>query len=547
MQVAITKNSTVHIHQKVPVTQHFFHSSSDNYTKLINVCIQNRALQSGRALHAHLIVNGLAYSNYFASKLIAFYTRFKQLGPARKLFDKIPKSNKLGWVALIGSYARHGFYEETMSMFFKMQMEGLRYDIIVLPSVLKACGHLSDWNTGEKLHAVVLRNEFESDAFVMSALIDMYSKCRMVEKSKIVFDGMVEIDLVALNTMVSGYVQNGVVTEALALVEEMKILGMKPDVVTWNTLIIGFSRAKDKLAVEKIFRIMDEEGVKLDVVSWTSVITGSVQNFEHEEAFHTFRQMLSVGLYPTSETICGILPAAANLADLRHGKELHGYAVVMGFEENVYVRSALIDMYAKCGLISEARSLFQKMSERNTVTWNSMIFGYANHGYCNEAIQLFDQLLGEEEMKVDHLTFTAVLTACSHAGMVHLGESLFQLMQDKFGIEPRLEHYACMVDLLGRAGKLDQAYDLIDKMAIEPDSFVWGALLGACRQHGNINLADIAAKHLAKLEPESSGSSVLLSNLYAEFNKWGNATKVKKMMKKRRLKKLPSRSWIEVV
>ncbi|KAL2471322.1 Pentatricopeptide repeat-containing protein [Abeliophyllum distichum] len=166
----------------------------------------------------------------------------------------------------------------------------------------------------------------------------------------------------------------------------------------------------------------------------------------------------------------------------------------MGFEEDVYVRSALIDMYAKCGSISEARSLFQKMSERSTVSWNSMIFGYANHGYCLEAIELFNQLLGEEERKMDHLTFTGVLTACSHAGMVHLGESLFKLMQDKFGIEPRLEHYACMVDLLGRAGKISQAYDLINKMTIEPDLFVWGALLGACRQHGNINLAEIACE-----------------------------------------------------
>ncbi|CAI9776408.1 unnamed protein product [Fraxinus pennsylvanica] len=328
MQFTIIKNCTVQIHQKIPITQHFFHSSYDNYTKLINACIQNRALQSGRALHAQLVINGLVHSTHFASKLIAFYTRFKQLGPALKLFDKIPKSNKRGWVALIGSYARHGFYEETMSMFFKMQMEGLRYDKIVLPSVLKACGHLSDWNTGEKLHAVVLRNEFESDAFVMSALIDMYSKCTMVEKAKRVFDCMVEIDLVALNAMVSGYVLNGVITEALGLVEEMKILGMKPDVVTWNTLIAGFSRAKDKLAVEKIFRIMDDEGVKLDVVSWTSVITGSVQNFEHKEAFLTFRQMLSVGLCPTSETISGILPAAANIADLRRVLKLNQVRIV---------------------------------------------------------------------------------------------------------------------------------------------------------------------------------------------------------------------------
>ncbi|KAJ9698474.1 hypothetical protein PVL29_007519 [Vitis rotundifolia] len=186
------------------------------------------------------------------------------------------------------------------------------------------------------------------------------------------------------------------------------------------------------------------------------------------------------------------------------------------------------------------------MPERNTVTWNSLIFGYANHGYCNEAIELFNQM-EESDTKLDHLTFTAVLNACSHAGKVELGESLFQKMQEKYRIEPRLEHYACMVDLLGRAGKLSEAYHLIKAMPVEPDKFVWGALLGACRNHGNIELAEVAAEHLFELEPESPGSSLLLSNLYADAGRWGNAAKMKKMMKQRKFSKFPGCSWIEAV
>ncbi|KAL0417896.1 UNVERIFIED_CONTAM: Pentatricopeptide repeat-containing protein [Sesamum radiatum] len=534
------------MHQKIPIIHH--HSStSSNYIELIDACIKGGVLKSGRALHAHLIINGLAGSLQFVSKLIAFYTRCKELAAARKVFDLIPKSKIRGWAAVIGSYARNGYYEEAMGAFEEMQKVGFNHDRIVLPSVLKACAQLSDWKTGEKIHAVVLKNEFEADAFVMCALIDMYSKCGMVEKAKRVFDVMVDKDLVALNAMVSGYVQNDSVQEALNLVEEMKFVGVKPDIVTWNTLISGFSQANDEVMVSKIFQTMETDGVKPDAISWTSVISGLVQNFRSTRAYSAFGQMLKAGFSPTASTISSLLPACATIADLRRGKEIHGYSVVMGFAKDVYVRSALIDMYAKCGLISEAMSLFHGMSERNTVTWNSMIFGYANHGYCHEAIQLFSQMVREEERKLDHLTFTAALTACTQAGMVDLGESLFQLMQQKYKIVPRTEHYACMVDLLGRAGKLDEAYDLIQRMPVDPDSFVWGALLGACRQHDRADLAEVAAEQLAKLEPKSSGSSTLLLNLYADSGRWGNAVKLKKMMKERKLRSFPSRSWIEVL
>ncbi|KAM3376171.1 pentatricopeptide repeat-containing protein [Capsicum galapagoense] len=523
-----------------------FNCSSDIYTNLLEAYTQNGALQLGKALHAHLITNGLARRTHYGSKLIAFYTECKQLSHARKLFDKIPKSDTRRWIVLIGAYARCGFYEEAMCVFTEMQREGRRPNKFVLPSVLKACGRFRDSRTGEILHGVILKNEFEFDSYVVSALVDMYSRCGKVEKAKRVFYGRADKDLVALNALVSGCVQCGMVKEALDLVEEMKVRGVKPNVVTYNTLIAGFSQEDDRVMVSRVVELMHDDGLELDVVSWTSIVSGLVRNFHNKEAFDTFKRMLDVGMCPSSATISSILPACATVVDLMHGKEIHGYAIVMGIEKDVYVRSALVDMYAKCGFISEAKHLFSKTRERNTVTWNSMIFGYANHGYCSEAIELFDQMLRGEEGKPDHLTFTASLTACSHAGLVQYGESLFKLMQEKYAIKPRLEHFACMVDLLGRAGKLDEAYDLIQSMSIEPDLFVWGALLGACRQHGNMKLAAVAAEQLAKLEPESAGSSVLLSGLYADASKWVNVAKVKRVIKKKKLQKVPGYSWVEV-
>lgn len=362
-----------------------------------------------------------------------------------------------------------------------------------------------------------------------------------------VFDGMAVKDLVALNAVVSGYAQQGLPNEAMGLVESMKLMGLKPNVVTWNALISGFAQKGDKAMVYAIFRLMIEDGVEPDVVSWTSVISGFVQNFRNDEAFDTFKQMLRHGFCPTSATISALLPACATAARVRVGKEIHGYALVIGVEEDVYVRSALVDMYAKCGFISEARTLFHKIPEKNTVAWNSIIFGYANHGYCEEAIELFNQMEMEGAAKLDHLTFTAALTACSHAGDIELGQRMFRIMQEKYCIEPRLEHYACMVDLLGRAGKLDEAYCMIKTMPVEPDLFVWGALLAGCRNHGHVELAEVAAKHLLELEPESAGNRLLLSSLYADAGKWGKVERIKKRIKKGKLRKLQGLSWIDNV
>ncbi|KAG6570687.1 Pentatricopeptide repeat-containing protein, partial [Cucurbita argyrosperma subsp. sororia] len=522
----------------------FFCSSSDEYIKLIETYGRDRELNFGRLLHARLIINGLARLTHFAAKLVAFYAACGKINDAREVFDKIPQTNPRRWIVLIGAYSRYGFYTEALSVFCELQRQGSRPSEYIIPSVLKACGHLSDIPTGRKLHALILKYSLESDAYVCSALIDMYAKSGQVEMARRVFESMAGKDLVALNAMVSGYAHHGLAEEALNLVEKMQVLGVKPNLVTWNTLVTGFSQMDEEEMVHEIFKEMEANGIEPDVVSWTSVISGFVQNFRNEEAFGTFRRMLNAGLCPTSATISSLLPACASAGNGRRGKEIHGYALVLGVEKDVYVRTALVDMYAKCGYFYEAGMLFWRMSERNSATWNSMIFGYANHGYCSEAIELFHQMKDNDEKKLDHLTFTAVLTACAHAGMVDLGKSLFQLMQTKHGIVPRVEHYACMVDVFGRAGKLAEAYDIIKTMPVEPDLYVWGALLGACRKHGEIELAEEAAKHLAKLEPGSVGNSLLLSDLYANAGSWGHVVKLKSMMKKRKLKKFPGCSWI---
>ncbi|KAL9235324.1 hypothetical protein vseg_010090 [Gypsophila vaccaria] len=520
-----------------------FQTSFETYLNCIEKCTRNRSSIVGKTLHARLVVNGLARLTHFASKLIAMYVECSELSIARQVFDEIPHSNYRRWIVLIGAYAKCGFYEQALEVMWEMRVQGVRANNYVVPSALKACGHLSRWRTGKEIHGLILRSWFEYDAYVCSALVDMYSKCGLIEDARRVFDGMIEKDLVVLNALIAGYVQSGLVKEAVNVVQNVQLTGLRPNVVTWNTLLAGFSQAGDDLMVDEVFQLMRVNGIDPDVVSWTSVISGLVKNFRNGEAFVTFRKMLDARCFPSTNTISSLLSACANVGNVPLGKEIHGYATKNGLEQDVYVRSALIDLYAKCGSIFQASTLFHTMTRRNTPTWNSMIFGYANHGYCNEALELFQRMEVEETKKLDHLTFTAALTACSHGGMVEVGRNIFKLMQEKYMIQTRVEHYACMVDLLGRAGKLTEAYDMINGMPMKPDLFVWGAFLGACRQHDNLELAEVAAKHLSKLEPQGAGPS-LLSGLYAGAGSWGNVARLKKQMKKKASKR-PGYSWLE--
>ncbi|EOA15013.1 hypothetical protein CARUB_v10028363mg [Capsella rubella] len=520
--------------------------SIGSYVELIENKGRDRLLSGGRVLHAHLVTSGIVRWTRIAAKLVTFYVECGKVADARKVFDGMPKRDISGCVVMIGACARNGYYQESLDLFKEMNNEGLKLDAFIVPSLLKASRNLLYHEFGKMVHCRVLKCSFESDAFIVSSLIDMYSNFGELGNAKKVFDDLGEHDLVVFNAMISGYANNRQSDEALSLIKDMKLLGIKPDIITWNALLSGFAHTGNEEQVSEILEMMCLEGHKPDVVSWTSIISGLVHNFQNGKAFDAFKQMLTHGLYPNSATITTLLPACTTLANVKHGKEIHGYSVVTGLEDHGFVRSALLDMYGKCGFISEAMILFRKTPKKTTVTFNSMMFCYANHGLSDKAVELFNQMEDTGE-KLDHLTFTAILTACSHAGLTDLGQKLFHSMQSKYRINPRLEHYACMVDLIGRAGKLVEAYEMIKAMQMEPDLFVWGALLGACRNHGNVELARIAAKHLAELEPENSGNGLLLSSLYANAGSWESVVGMKKMIKKKKFRRFLASSWVETV
>ncbi|KAL6907610.1 hypothetical protein ACP4OV_002649 [Aristida adscensionis] len=461
------------------------------------------------------------------------------------------------WLKELTGASRQGRHAHALHLFFtgirlrSSDRGAVHPHPAAVPTALRACAHLGDAASGRLIHALVLtRAALASDAVAATALLDMYAKCGLVASARRVFDEMPpRRDLVAWNALLAGYARHGLPERALALAVKMRGQGLRPDLVTWNAVVSGFALAGDDQMAGDLVGAMQEAGFQPDVVTWTSLVSGSVLNFQYDRARMLFRRMVAsgTGVLPSSATIASILPAFANVADMKRGKEVHGYAAVAGVEQDLTVSSALVDMYAKCGLVLEARRLFDKMVDRSTVTWNSMIFGLASSGHCQDAMGLFDQML-RDGARPDHLTFTAALTACSYGGMVELGKDLYRAMQEEHGVEPRLEHCACMVHLLGRAGRLAEAYGFIQAMMpLEPDCFVWGALLGACRSHGNVELAEVAAQRLLTVEPANAANCLLLSGALASAGRPNEVAKIKKLAKRRRMKKLDSCSWLETL
>ena len=489
-----------------------------------------------------------------------------------------------------------------------MRASGLTPDHNSFPSVLKSCAALRDHKLGESLHGCVVRLGLDSDLYTGNALMNMYCKLGRfpyernvfdelpesrlsdgdvrkfgslgdgfsMERVMKVFDEMPEKDVVSWNTMIAGSAENGLYEVALSMVREMVSVGLKPDSFTLSTVLPIFAEFVDVSKGMEIHGYATRHGFDSDVfmgsslvdmyanctradyclrvfhllpnpdaIAWNSLIAGCVQNGMFDEGLRIFRRMLLCELKPLPVTFSSIMPACAHLTTLHLGKQLHGYVIRGGFEDNVFVASSLVDMYAKCGNICVARRIFDGMQVLDMVTWTAMIMGYALHGPAEEALSLFGRMVRESE-KPNYVAFVAVLTACSHAGLVDEARAYFNSMTKDYGITPCLEHYAAVSDVLGRAGKLEEAYDFISRMHIEPTAGVWCTLLGACRVYKNSDLAEKVAEKIFELEPMNMGSHVLMSNIYSAAGKWKEAAKVRVSMKGKGIKKQPACSWIEV-
>ncbi|KAK6158912.1 hypothetical protein DH2020_006226 [Rehmannia glutinosa] len=456
-----------------------------------------------KQIHAHTLRNGTDFTKYLITKLV----EIPNINYAHKVLDNTPNPTLFLYNKLIQAYSSNGPHFQCLSLYSQILSRCFSPNPHSFTFLFAACANLSNPSLGQMLHAHFVKFGLDYDVYALTALVDMYAEMGLLRLARKLFDEM-----------------NG------------------KDAPTWNSLIAGYAKSGNLEEALRLFLDMPSR----NVISWTALISGYSQNGKYREALEMYLEMEREGrIKPNEVTVASVLPACANLGALEVGQRIETYARANGYFRNAFVGNAVLELYARCGVIEKAMQLFDEIGgNRNLCSWNTMIMGLAAHGRCDEALELFNQML-RNRITPDDVTFVGAILACTHGGMVREGRLLFNSMEQRFFITPKLEHYGCMVDLLGRAGLLQEAYELIKTMPMKPDSVVWGTLLGACSFHGNVELAEKAAESLFMLEPRNPGNYVILSNIYAKAGRWDGVADLRKMMKGFNVTKAAGHSFIE--
>ncbi|KAG2676315.1 hypothetical protein I3760_12G047400 [Carya illinoinensis] len=465
-----------------------------------------------------------------SNKIISSYIRAGDLDCALKVFENMAVKTTVTWNSILAGYSKKpGKMKEACEMFDRIpKPDTVSYNIMLASYLL---------NTNLDTARAFFDKMPVKDTASWNTMISGFAQNGKMGEAHGLFLVMPMKNSVSWSAMISGYVECGNLESAVELFEIAPV----KSVVAWTAMITGYMKfGKIKLA-EKMFQGMPMK----NLVTWNAMIAGYVDNDRAEDGLKLFRKMVVVGVRPNPSSLSSALLGCSNLSALHLGKQIHQLVCKSPLYSDTTAGTSLISMYCKCGGLEDAWRLFHEMPTKDVVTWNAMISGYAQHGAGEKAILLFNKMR-DERMKPDWITFVAVLLACNHAGLVDLGVRYFDLMVKYYGVEAKPDHYTCMVDLLGRAGRLIQAVDLIKKMPFKPHSAIFGTLLGACRVHKNLELAEYAAKSLLDIDSSSAAAYVQLANVYASMNRWDHVARVRRSMKENNVVKTPGYSWIEV-
>ncbi|CAH9074363.1 unnamed protein product [Cuscuta epithymum] len=549
-----------------------------DYAYLIKACAQSSDIRKGKQIHGQLILNGFSSNLFAMTGVVNLYVKCGLLEDALRLFERMSERDLVAWNTVIAGFTQNRMPKRTLEVLLRMHREtSHRPDLITVVSILPACAAIGSLRIGKSVHCYVLRNGLVSSANVSTALVDMYGKCDSVSAARLVFDKMDLRTVVSWNAMIDGYAQSGNSNEALVLFENMLNEGLKPTNVTvmaalhacaesgniefgrnihemidqlglWadssvvNTLISMYSKCKRADIAYGLFEITTRK----TLVTWNAMILGFAQSGQVLEAIDLFCKMQLQNIKPDSFTLVSVATALAELSVLRQAKWIHGLAIRTCLDKSMFVVTALVDMYAKCGAVSTARKLFDIMDDdREVIIWNAMIDGYGTHGFGMKAIELFEEM-PKRSIRPNDITFLCIISACSHSGFVEKGKHYFKIMKKEYGIKPLMDHYGAMVDLLGRAGRLDEAWDFINNIPVKPEVNVFGAMLGACKIHKNVELGEKVADKLFELEPDDGGYYVLLANIYASASLWKKVAQVRILMEKKGIRKAPGCSLVDL-
>ncbi|KAL0698077.1 hypothetical protein Bca4012_054199 [Brassica carinata] len=549
---------------------------SVTFILVLSTAVRLDSLALGKQVHCMAMKLGFDLMLTVSNSLINMYCKLRKVGLARTVFNSMSERDLISWNSVISGFAQSGLEVEAVCLFTQLLRCGLTPDHYTMTSVLKATSSLSEsLSLNKQVHVHAIKTNNVGDSFVSTVLIDAYSRNKCMKEAEVLFERN-RFDLVACNAMMSGYTQSNDGHKTLELFALMHKQGERSDDFTLATVVKTCGSLFAINQGKQVHAYAIKSGYDLDLwvssgvldmyvkcgdmkaahfafncipvpddVAWTTMISGCIENGEEEQAFHVYSQMRLKGVLPDEFTIATLAKASSCLTALEQGRQIHANALKLNCTGDTFVGTSLVDMYAKCGSIDDAYTLFKRIETRNIAAWNAMLVGLAQHGEGKEALQLFKEMnsLG---IKPDKVTFMGVLSACSHSGLVSEAYKQIQSMHRDYGIEPEIEHYSCLADALGRAGLVREAEKLIESMSLEASASMYRALLAACRVQGDTKTGKRVATKLLELEPSDSSAYVLLSNMYAAASKWCEVKLARTMMRGQNVKKDPGFSWIEV-
>ncbi|KAM5559691.1 pentatricopeptide repeat-containing protein [Rosa sericea] len=545
---------------------------------VIQACAKIRSVELARQIHQMAMKYSYSSDLFIVNALLNMYSECGCIELSRALFETVPNRDVALWNSMLAAYSEYGFYEEAMNLFSKMRTEGIMEDQRTVYIMLSLCEELSEGLiAGKSLHALARKSGMEMDVSLGNTLLSMYAEFNCVQSVKKVFAEMKGSDVVSWNILIRALACNGLRDEAWETFGVMRESGTKPNSHTIISVLAIFEAETCVNTVRAIHGFVMKHGIEVDlslntaltdiymnsgdeaaartlfenrpyrdVISWNAIIAGYIRNNESNEARLLFNRMISE-VKPNSVTITSILSSCTQVASLPLGQCLHAYATRrhFSFDFDLSLANAFISMYARSGSMQNAEKIFKSLPTRNVISWNALITGYSMHGHGYDAILVFQQML-EDGFQPNGSTFVAVLSACRHSGLIEMGLKLFHTMVHDLEITPKLVHYGCVVDLLCRAGRLDEAREFIESMPIGPDASVWRALLNGCRVNSAPELAGAIFEKLMELEPMNAGNYVLLSNIYAAAGLWLEVRKIRTLLREKGMKKPPGTSWIVI-
>lgn len=552
------------------------------FAAVIRACSNTNYVWVGKMVFGFVIKSGYFDSDMSVGcALIDMWAKgVGDVEAANKVFEKMPERNAVAWTLMMTRFAQLDCAKEAIGLFLDMILHGYEPDQFAFSSVMAACSRLGLLSFGKQLHSYIIRSGLALDRSVGCCLVDMYAKCAIdgsVDDSRKIFDCMPNHNVMSWTAIITGYVQSGGCDEeAIKLFQEMILNHVFPNHFTFSSILKACANLSDMLTGKQIHALAVKLGLASvncvgnslihmyaqsgqmedfqrafdilfdkNLISYNTMVDAYAKNLNLEEAFYLFYEIEERGFRATDFALSSLLSGVASTGAIGKGEQVHGRILKSGFESNQCVANALVSMYSRCGNIDAAFQVFHEMGDRNVITWTSIITGFSKHGNAARAMAMFHEML-QAGIRPNEITYTAVLSACSHAGLVSEGWKHFNSMHLKHGIAPGMEHYACMVDMLGRSGFLIDAFEFIKSMPFEADALIWRTFLGACRSHGNRELGKHAAKMHLMQNPHDPAAYLLLSNLYASTDQWEEVAKIRKNMKERNLIKEAGSSWIEV-